>query len=311
MPPVTDLSAALTKKRISVDQCFLSTMVKGDPKSLNLLAALDAAHGQGKVICPIHLEESIFESAFFPPSTRLKVFALQNRISDGYSFHSLAQQLRYQTFAFVMPGLVFPNLRSVSLQIKADTDFDALAKTYQSAKDDYVDRLSKMPYPPKSYKPGMKGDELADFIAAERSGSMYRILLALRSTGTTTTGKEEWDFTAQIGEFLHRLQLTAKDLDLLIEKVIAKDWQSIPYLWAHSRINAQVELGYLGTRKATVNDQLDISRITIALNDANVLLCDTAMSEMIRQSKVQDIFSDVKVFSMKQREEAAEYIATL
>ena len=49
----------------------------------------------------------------------------------------------------------------------------------------------------------------------------------------------------------------------------------------------------------------------MALNDAAVLLCDTPMSEMIKQSKVQEIFHDVKVFSMKQRDEAAEYIVAL
>ncbi|HWA27431.1 MAG TPA: hypothetical protein VG734_17380 [Lacunisphaera sp.] len=54
-----------------------------------------------------------------------------------------------------------------------------------------------------------------------------------------------------------------------------------------------------------------MSRIAVALYDASVLLCDTAMSEMIKQSKVQEILSDVKVFSMQQRDEAAALIATL
>ena len=42
-----------------------------------------------------------------------------------------------------------------------------------------------------------------------------------------------------------------------------------------------------------------------------MLLCDTAMSEMIKQSKVLEILKDVKVFSMKQRDEAGEYLASL
>ncbi|HWA27429.1 MAG TPA: hypothetical protein VG734_17370 [Lacunisphaera sp.] len=76
MTALQDMASALGKKRISIDQCFLSTMVKGDPKSQKLLAALEASHANGRIICPIHLEESIFESAFLPEATRQKIFAL-------------------------------------------------------------------------------------------------------------------------------------------------------------------------------------------------------------------------------------------
>lgn len=61
---LADLAASLKKPRISIDQCFLSTIVNGDSKSQKLSAALDAAHARGKIICPIHLEETIFESSF-------------------------------------------------------------------------------------------------------------------------------------------------------------------------------------------------------------------------------------------------------
>ena len=47
-----------------MDQCFLSTIVNGDPKSQKLSAALHAAHAGGRIICPIHLDESMVESSF-------------------------------------------------------------------------------------------------------------------------------------------------------------------------------------------------------------------------------------------------------
>ena len=252
------------------------------------------------------------ESSFLPEATRQKIFDLQNRLSDGFSFHSFAQQLRYQTFALLTPKLLFPPLRKVSLRIKAGTDFAAMAKTHQIGKNIYVDRLNKMPYPPASYKPGMKGDEVSIFIATERCASMYRILEALKITGTLHTGKNEWEYTVAIGEFLQELRIVAPDIDTLIHKVLHREWEAMPHLWAHTRINAQIELGYLaGLKKPSANDLLDMSRIAVALNDAAVLLCDTAMSQMISQSKVQSILDDVKVFSMKQRDEAAEFIAAL
>lgn len=309
---IADLAVSLNKKRISLDQCFLSSIINKDPKSQKLGAALDDAHTSDRVICPIHLEESIFESSFLPEATRQKIFAMQNRLSDGFSFHSFAQQLRYHTFSLLQPELTFPPLRKVNLEIKGATDFETMAKDHQAGKDDYIDRLNKMPYPPVSYKLGMKGKEISRSISTERFASIYRILKALKTTGTLHTGKNEWEYTMAIGEFLQRLRIDAQDIDILIDKVLHHEWEAIPYLWVHTRINAQIELGYLaGHKKPSANDLLDMTRIAVALNDAAVLLCDTAMFEMIRQSKVQSIFNDVKVFSMKQRDEAAEFIAAL
>lgn len=312
MSILADLSAALSKTRISIDQCFLSSIVNGDPKSQTLTAALDAAHADGRIICPIHLDESLVESSFLPEAARLKLFALQNRLSDGYSFHSFDQNLRHHTLAMLRPGLLFPALRKASLPLESGVDFAAIAKAHQAGKDDYVDRLNRMPYPPASYKPGMKGDEIFEFISAERSYSLWRILEALKATGTLDTGKDEWEYTVAIGAFLADMGIGPQDLDVLIHKVRHHEWRSMPHLWAHTRINAQIELGYLGgLKKASANDLFDLTRIAVALNDAAVLLCDTAMSEMIKQSKVQAILDDVRVFSMKQRDEAAEYIAAL
>ncbi|HWA27430.1 MAG TPA: hypothetical protein VG734_17375 [Lacunisphaera sp.] len=126
------------------------------------------------------------------------------------------------------PEVILPTLRKVSLQIKPGTDFAALTKAHQAGKSDYVDRVNQMPYPPASYKPGMKGDQVDEFIAMERSASMYRILEALKTTGTTHTGKDEWEYTVQIGEFLQRLNIRLNDIDILIHKVLHKQWPSIP-----------------------------------------------------------------------------------
>lgn len=128
MSILADLSAALSKKRISIDQCFLSSIINGDPKSQKLIAALDAAHAGGRIICPIHLDESLVESSFLPEAARLSIFALQNRLSDGYSFHSFDQNLRYHTLAMLRPGLLFPALRKASLPLESGLNFAAIAK---------------------------------------------------------------------------------------------------------------------------------------------------------------------------------------
>ena len=316
MPNLERLAAALGKTRISIDQCFLSNMCKGSAGSQKLLASLKKAHSAGKIICPIHLEESIFESAFLPADFREKIFSLQNVLSDGFSFHSLAQQFRYQSFALIMPGLLYPMIREVSLKIIPGTDFAALAKENQAGKDAYVDRLNKMPYPPASYKKGMKGDEIMKLISEGRSStSMYRLLSAIKTTGALDTGQEEWELCVRSWRHIFSLALKSVlqvDCDTLMQKVLHHQWDAIPYLWVHSRINAQLELGYLaGLKKGNANDLLDLSRIAVGLNDAAVLLCDAPMAELIKQSKVLDTIQGTKVFSMKQQDEAAAHIDSL
>lgn len=212
----------------------------------------------------------------------------------------------------IRPGLVFPALREASLPLKASVDFAAIAKSHKDGKDDYVDRVSSRPYPPAEYRPGMKAEDIFESISAERSVSLWRILEAMKATGTLETGREEWEYAAAIGAYLGGLGVSPQDLDCLIQKVRHHEWRSMPALRAHTRINAQIELGYIGgVKKPSANDLLDLTRIAVALIDADVLLCDTAMSELIKQSKVQEILSDVKVFSMKQRDEAAEFISAL
>jgi hypothetical protein len=303
------LAGAMNKKRISIDQCFLSNMCKGDAKSQDLFDVLKKAHTAGKIICPIHLEESIFESSFLSSDLRDKIFALQNLLSDGFSFHSLTHQFCYQTSALIRPGIMYPMIRSVGLTTIPATDFAALAIKHKAGKEDYIDRLNKTPYPPPSYKKGMKGDEIMKFISKERAASMYRILQAIKITGTLDTGMEEWELALEVGAFLLKIKISSEDCGILMQKVLNHQWEGIPYLWLHSRINAQIELGYLsGLKKANANDLLDLSRIAVGLNDAATVLCDTPMAEMIKQSKVLDTIQGVRVFSMQQQDEAAVYV---
>ena len=300
-----------TIKRISIDQCFLSEMAKGHPKFVPLLATLRKSFAEGKIACPIHLEESIFESACLKPGLRQSIFDIQNELSGGFSFHSFAQQVRYGTFGLLMPEVVYPALRNLGLKIKPGTDFASLAQFHKQGKNDYADRLAKMPYPPASYKKGMKGDDIMRHISMERAASMYRLLGAIKDSRSLNTGKDEWEVAVEVAASLLRMNIEVKDCEALIKKILHHQWEGIPHLWTHSRLNAQIELGYLAGRKGTANDMLDVSRLAVALNDADVVLCDTAMSEIIKQSKMLEIFTEARVFSMQQAQEATDLVAAL
>lgn len=307
-----DYSGAIKKVRLSIDQCFLSSIVNEESKAQKLSSALEDAHAKGSIICPIHFEESILESSHLPEAVRRKILTLQNHLSDGLSFLSFEQILCWQTLALVTPGLLYSPIRQLCLPENNATDFGAVSEWHTASKAEYVDRLKRVQYPPVSYRTGMSGEEVCQSISAERSASMYRILEALKTTGSLNTNKSEWEYAEAIGYFLHSLKIEPSKLDSLIQKVLHRDWENMPQLWAHTRLNAQLEFGYLSRlKKPNANDALDLSRIAVALNHADVLLCDTAMNEIIKQSKVLEIFNAVKVFPMRQCDEAALIISTL
>ena len=56
------------------------------------------------------------------------------------------------------------------------------------------------------------------------------------------------------------------------------------------------------------NDHLDILRLAVALQHADALACDTAMKEVIRQTKL-DVA--VTVFSMREMEKLSNWVSTL
>src|ERR1700733_3500572 len=108
MSTLTRLNGALGKKRISIDQNFLSNMVKGVGDSPNLLAALRKARSKGKIVCPIHIKESIYESAALPPKFRNHVFSLQIELSDRFAFYDFADHVCFKTRELIQGTLLYP-----------------------------------------------------------------------------------------------------------------------------------------------------------------------------------------------------------
>jgi hypothetical protein len=287
-------------------------MAKGDAASQRLLDALKKAHSEGKVLCPIHLEETIFESAALPDDLRGKLFDLVRLLSDGFAFHSIAARVRYATMQMLVGDFAYNDIWECGLNIKTGTDFKSLAADLKWTKEDYNERVNHIPYPPTSYKVGQKGDDIYKNISSERAYSFWRILEAIRDKGSLVTGRDEWELAVIVGEHLAGLPIAPRHCNELIECIKHHKWDCIPYLYVHARVGAQIELQCLsGRRKMTANDQLDLSRVAVGLNDAKIVLCDTAMANFIRDSKVLDICKDVIVYSMKEQDEAAEYIEKL
>lgn len=303
---LTLIASALEKEVVSVDQCFWMNIDKGIAEYQQLHQELRRLHAAGRLVCPIHLEESIFESSMLPGDQRDRIFALQNSLSDELSFRGFGETLNYGTLQLLREFYV-PPFRHERLEVPSDGILDAVGAANREAKIEYMHRLSQLPYPPATYRPGMTPKDVYDGIVAERAGSMYRILGAIRDHGTIDTGKDEWEFTRGIGAFLLTTGISAQACVDLIQHVINRRWDAIPQLYVDSTLKSYLEIGFLGGRKAKANDLLDLARISVGLVDGDVVLCDQPMADLVRQSKLASVFDTTKVFSTKQISEATGY----
>ena len=313
MSALTRLNDALGKKRISIDQNCLSNMAKGVGDSPKLLAALRKTCSDGKIICPIHLKESIYESAALPPGFRKQVFALQIELSDRFAFYDFADHVCFKTKELIHGKFLYPLIWESRTQLTEGHDFAEIAKEFAIAKEDYNHRVAqKTNYPPPSFSKGMKGAKVYLGVAGDRAYSLWRILESLRDKGTLTTDREELELAVIVGGFLAAIRISPEDCNRLIHCIKHHQWETIEYLYIHARLGAQLELQCLsGHRDMNLNDQVDLTRLAVGLNDADIVLCDTAMAGVVRQSKVLDILKGVKVYSIKEQVEAADFIERL
>jgi hypothetical protein len=298
--------------KVSLDQNFLWNFhTRENAGACRLHAALGEKVARGQVICPLHFQETIFESAMLREELRNGIFAIGNALSGGWAFRFFGERIARETLGLVRPDQNRPTLVRGPLRIRPGTDFEAMGRLHRMAKGEYQQRLDQTPYPPASYRPEMSIDDIHRAIRLERAASMWRLLKAIRRDQNLETGKPEWECTVGIAQFLLQHDISSEECETLIGAVRCHRWEGQPTLLAHSRLCAQLELGYLKAgRRSRPNDTLDIYRLAVAVNEADIICCDHPMAELIRQTKLRDSRLQT-VFSLKTAEDAAALIEAL
>jgi hypothetical protein len=175
-------------------------------------------------------------------------------------------------------------------------------------KNEYALRLKQWSYPPNAFTPKMDARAVYHEMVKGRLGSMYRLVQAIRDKRSTETGKEEWEISVAVAERLMQIGIRGEECVQLMNLICQRRWEEVPTLLWHSRLSAQLEFEKLGsTGKIEPNDYFDLSRLAVGLTDADVVLCDHRMLNLIERTG----FNAPPHFSWKTSDQAITYFERL
>jgi hypothetical protein len=296
-------------KILSLDQCFLRSLTgnTGDPRFANLKTIILNAIDTEKMLCPAHVDETVFESSLLPKDVMGQIFEFQNRISHGFAFLPFTQLLGDETLALVRPTHSF--LPHKIQPLGPFPGRDRLAQSIRKTKNDYNVRIAAVPYPPKAHSPTDKLKEIYNSVLLERCRSMLRVAKRLRTTNSLPDISSVWDCANIVGRFLREHGVTDIELVNLIEKIQKREWERIPVLFFDTIVYARIEEDILNVgRQLDANDTVDIARLSVALNCADVIGCDGPMKEIVKQIKLDQ---GSAVFSIREPDALRECIERL
>lgn len=295
--------------RISLDQNFhWNFHTRKIPAIVRLHDALLRTVASKKVVCPLHINETLFESSLLPDELQQGIRASAESLCGGHAFIYYVVSMGRETLALVRRHRYWSPLVPGTLQLLQGTDLRAMGAENRAAKRHYKEALDRQSYPPASYTPGMTVDDIEASIMLERAGSMYRLVEAIATRGDLETGKPEWEVTQGIARFLIEQGITTNECARLMHAIRHHEWAAIPTLFAHTRLCARLESDGVRGRAAQPNDHFDLSRLAVAVNDADVIFCDQAMASLIQQSKAMNPKRNGRVFALSQADEAIDFL---
>lgn len=302
------IAAMSTRVRVSIDQCFLLDMVEGVPAAVALHDALQAAIRRGRVLCPIHPEESVFESSLFRPELRRRVFDLQRSLAGGFCFHSFGERMQREVTCFLLERTLPPIWpRPFN---PPDGEVEALSGANRTGRNEYQERLDAV-VPSETLHTHSFERILAD-LTQHHNQSMLRVIRAIEHNQPLPVAPATWEYAVAIGARLRQIGVIRSDLARFREWVESGGWHQSADLTAFTRLWAAVEReGLRNNRRTRANDLLDILRIAVAFADAQAVFCDKAMASFIRQAGLHQALPGRQVFGMGDMNTAAAYLAAL
>lgn len=294
---------------VSLDQNFLWNFAAPKNSALTKLhETLARAVQQEKVICPIHVYETIIECSMLPPELQRGIFATAEALSGSCGFHHFGTLLGFETLKLVRPEFTWPPLQQGTL-LQPDGALIEMGVEYRRIKEDYAARLASAPYPPPGHNPKINVDQMEQALAESRVRFIYQLVQAIIEKGNLETGLAKWEYTDEAGQYLLSQGITSVECMHLTDAIVNRRWDAIPVLHAHTRLCACLENDFIrSNRAAQPNDAFDLSRLAVALVQADAIFCDQAMAALIDRSKIRDLQFGSKVFTMKRVDEAIAYL---
>lgn len=304
---------------VCLDQCAISQLAKSDRKGGSIGQLKDVLlHGvqELKLICPVAKETIIETTGVKSAAQRLKIYDLHSRLAGHQvggpllAFKNMWKMINEETLALARsqdPPSAFELFR----WRRVDDDRLA-AETWRGViegKQRMLERVRshKLAHPDK---PLIESTKKGVALATEHAGHVYRQVERLLA------GKEP-DEDDQMGYelalYLRRQHITRAELEKLKQDILHHRWEAIPVLFSRTQLMARLEADFYRTdmpRSYKVNDEFDIPRLSVGLWSADVIITDSAMSQLCRAVKT-DRWSNAKVFAIREVPDVLGYLASL
>lgn len=298
---------------VCLDQCAISELAlhyKRQPEFAELRTLLLEGVEAGKVICPI-AAETFIETSALSVTERAAIWELHLPLAAQHLvFKNLWQMIREETLALARDSEPPSPFQVIRLRNLLD---DAVATNVttdlQSGKEQMLKRVEQVPLVQIEGKPSL--DSIRESVLLQHVSHVYRQTQRLLSG----RGLDPADYMGlDLARYLVNAGITRKELEKLSEDLLHGRWQRIRVVFCRATLGSQLEVDWRrkgSPKKYDVNDEIDVSRLVVGLNAADLIITDGPMVSLCQSAKINKL-SDAVITSVTKPEQALEFLrATL
>jgi hypothetical protein len=249
-----------------------------------------------KLLCPIP-KETILETVPCSRDVRIKIRDLQQELSRGYSFKSFGAIEGAETLALIRAAVDTCPYEPI---LWHSVENDELARTRTKEMRTIQGLMSRrmqafITWPDRT---SLTVEEIRCRVIVERAGSLYRQIDRLIA-GQPLDSSD--DLQLNLCRFLMLRTVGNVELDQLRDKIVTHQWEAIPLVFFAAALAALLDRGRIRGRKYTVNDEVDISRVSIALHCSVMMITEKSMAYSVRQLE-KEWGESLEVFGINERD---------
>jgi hypothetical protein len=269
-----------------------------------------------KLICPVANQKIIDTTGIKSAVQRLKIYDLHSRLAGPQvggplvAFKNMWKMINEETLALAQsqdPPSAFELFR----WRRVDDDRLA-AETWRGVvegKERMLERVRshKLAHPGKPLIKSAKKDVA---LATEHAGHVYRQVERLLA-GKEPNEDDQMGY--ELAFYLRRQRIARAELEKLKQDILHHRWEAIPVVFNRTQLMARLETDFYKTdmpRNYKVNDEFDIPRLSVGLCSADVIITDSAMSQLCRVVKT-DRWSTAKVFAIREVPNVLRHLTSL
>ncbi len=304
---------------VCLDQCAISQLAKSDRAGGSigqLKEVLLQAVRELKLICPVANETIIETTGIKSAEERLKIYDLHSRLAGPQvggpllAFKNMWKMINEETLALARSG--DPPSAFELLRWRRVDDDRLAAETWRGVVEGKERMLERV----RSHKLAHTGNPLIKSgtkdvaLATEHAGHVYRQVERLLAGKEP---EEDDQMGYELALYLRRQGVVRLELEKLKQDILHHRWEAIPVIFNRTQLTAQLETDFYRTdmpRSYKVNDEFDIPRLSVGLWSADVIITDSAMSQLCRAVKT-DRWSTAKVFAIREVPNALKHLASL